>query len=459
MCALLLRLPFDILDHLVETLERPDLLSLALSCSTWKNIIIPYHLEYREISLSVDHHSVWRHLAERPSLASNVRKLAITEPDSYYPTLSFMPINCFRWQVPTTLVPPLTGGTLHPDQQRDYPLRALRNMRLLKTLEFENISRWSQGSPDTLSLVLAHMPSVENLVLRSSRARGIEVEGNFKVNQSIWKFPNLKSAVLTGLPWDRKYIHPFRSALISSSELQVLHLPHFVGYNPDIASMLNDCRFPSLVELNLGWGWTFETYQYAQRFLEAHPTIETLTWSCAYNATLQQGSLPKLKHLSVSHLSFVRALSAARGPDISKLSLETLGDLFLFSSDLPTDLQDVDGTSVRKLSIKFCDSLSTLRAVAAFFPAVTHLSIHGSVFIRTKSRWSRTFRKVIRRLFPHRFANRISSISPRVEDVLPLFPDLEDLSGSSFPHGVAASSLQDIRARFPKLRRLEPFDL
>lgn len=183
MCALLLRLPFDILDHLVESLERPELLSLALSCSTWKNIIIPYHLEYREISLSVDHHSVWRHLAERPSLAANVRKLVITEPDSYYPTLSFMPVNCFRWQVPTTLVAPLLGGTLSPAQQRDYPLRAFRNMRLLNTLEFENISRWSQGSPDTLSLVLAHIPSVENLVLRSSRARGIEVEGNFKVIQ------------------------------------------------------------------------------------------------------------------------------------------------------------------------------------------------------------------------------------------------------------------------------------
>jgi hypothetical protein len=236
-------------------------------------------------------------------------------------------------------------------------------------------------------------------------------------------------------------------------------LPHFVGYTSDVASLLNDCRFPSLIELNLGWGWTFDTYQYAQRFLETHPTIENLTWSCAYNVALQQGSLPNLKHLSVSHLSFVRALSAARGQDASKLCLETLGDLFLFSSDLPTDLQDVDGTSVRRLSIKFCDSLDTLRSIAAFFPAVTHLSIHGSVFISPKSRWSRAFRKVVRHLFPHRFASRINFISPRVEDVLPLFPELEDLSGSSFPHGIAASSLQDIRARFPKLRRLEPFDL
>jgi hypothetical protein len=186
-----------------------------------------------------------------------------------------------------------------------------------------------------------------------------------------------------------------------------------------------------------------------------------LTWSCAYNVDLRQGSLPNLKHLSVSHLSFVRALSAARGPgpDDAKLALETLGDLFLFSSDLPTEMRDIDGASVRRLSIKFCDSLATLRAVAAFFPAVTHLSIHGSVFIRPKSRWSKTFRKLVRRMFPRRFANRISPICPRVEDVLPLFPELEDLSGSSFPHGIAASSLQDIRARFPKLRRLEPFDL
>jgi hypothetical protein len=236
-------------------------------------------------------------------------------------------------------------------------------------------------------------------------------------------------------------------------------LPHFVGYTSEVASTLNECRFPSLIELNLGWGWTFETYHFAQRFLEAHPTIENLTWSCAYNVNLRQGSLPNLKHLSVSHLSFVRALSGARGPDDSKLCLETLGDLFLFSTDLPADLQDINGTSVHKLSIKFCDSLATLRAVASFFPAVTHLSIHGSVFIRPKSRWSRAFRKLIRRIFPHRFANRISSISPRVEDVLPLFPELEDLSGSSFPHGIAASSLQDIRVRFPKLRRLEPFDL
>lgn len=179
MCAPLLRLPFDILERVVDSLDLPDLLSLALSCSTWKHIVIPRHLEYREITLSVDHHSIWRHLAERPSLAANVRRLVISDSEFYHSSLlSFAPISHPQWRIPTTLVRPSSGGTLSRAQQSEYPLRALRNMRLLKTLEFENIFRWSQGSPDTLSLFLAHIPSVENLVLRSSRSRGIEVEGN-----------------------------------------------------------------------------------------------------------------------------------------------------------------------------------------------------------------------------------------------------------------------------------------
>ncbi|KAH9001928.1 hypothetical protein EDB86DRAFT_3074722 [Lactarius hatsudake] len=413
---LLLRLPLDTLELIAEALDdRPDLLSLALTCSTWKSIIIPRHLEYREILLSVDHLSIWKHLAERPSLAANVRRLVISDFEFY----------------------PLRHSSSLCDQQSDYPFVALRNMRLLKTLEFENIYRWCQGSPDVLSLFLAHIPTVEHLVLRSSRSHGTEAETSSDDTQQLWELPNLKSAVLTGMPWERKYLRPFRSALLSTSSLQVLHLPHFVGYGPDIASLLDECRFPSLTELNLGWGWTFDTYPYAQRFLEA-PYPGSSTYPCPTSPSFAPSSV-------------------AREPE--RLCLETLGDLFLFSSDLPMDLREIDGTTVRKLSIKFCDSLTTLRAVATFFPSVTHLSIHGSVFIRPKSRWSRAFRKVVRRVFPRRIANRISPICPRVEDVIPLFPELEDLSGSSFPHGIAASSLQDIRARFPKLRRLEPFDL
>jgi hypothetical protein len=44
-------------------------------------------------------------------------------------------------------------------------------------------------------------------------------------SQLAWDFPNLKSAVLTGMPWDRKYLRPFRTALLSSSDLRVSFLP------------------------------------------------------------------------------------------------------------------------------------------------------------------------------------------------------------------------------------------
>lgn len=174
---LLLRLPFDALELIAEALDdRPDLLSLALTCSTWKNIIIPRHLEYREILLSVDHLFIWKHLAERPSLAANVRRLVISDSEFYHPGVYLTPISGSRWQLPTTLLSHLTNSSSLSDEQSEYPFIALRNMRLLKTLEFENIYRWCQGSPDILSLFLAHIPTVEHLVLRSSRSHGAEAE-------------------------------------------------------------------------------------------------------------------------------------------------------------------------------------------------------------------------------------------------------------------------------------------
>ena len=150
---------------------------------------------------------------------------------------------------------------------------------------------------------------------------------------------------------DSSSLHP------KTSQPRTCGLPIIAGQRLKHVSLLNECRLPHLLELNLGWGWTFEMYQYAQRFLEAHPTIENLMWSCAYNVVLRQGSLPNLKHLSLSHLSFVCVLSAARGPpppppspspDLAsegtgtyappqpqpngKLTLKMLGDLFLFST-------------------------------------------------------------------------------------------------------------------------------
>ena len=125
-------------------------------------------------------------------------------------------------------------------------------------------------------------------------------------------------------------------------------------------------------------------YQYAQRPLEVHPTIENLMWFCAYNIVLYQGLLPNLKHLSLSHLSFIRVLSAAcsspsppsPSPDSASegtgtylctttTTTEWQADARDAQEPLPlldnllTEMQDIDGMSVQRLSIKFCDGLTT----------------------------------------------------------------------------------------------------
>ncbi|KAI0270669.1 hypothetical protein BC834DRAFT_841470 [Gloeopeniophorella convolvens] len=456
--APLLRIPVDILEFILESFDDPpDLLALALTCTTWKHLIIPRHIAYRRIYVHVENASVWKHLAARPSLAANVRKLTITDWGAFPGLFMSVPMGAqTQWQIPAQL-DERDPEAPSPEWDKGDPLRAVKNMRLLKTIEFESLYRLGRGMPDELSLILAHIPTVEHLVVKTSRASALaEAEGELS-NDLVWELPNLKSAVMTGLPWRMRYLHPLRAALVSASSLQVLHIPHFIGYTTDVAMLLDECRFPALVELNLGWGWTSDTYVYAQRFLEAHPTLETLAWSCGYAITLRPGALPRLKHLSVSHMGFLRALSAARAP--ARLALETLGDLFLFSRELPPELRALDGAAVRRLSLKFCDSLATLRAVAAFFPRVTHLSVHSSIFVRPASRWGRALRRALRRVLWHRFASRLAPACPRVEDVIPLFPELEDLSGFSFQYGMGASSLQDIRTRFPKLRRLEHLNL
>ena len=41
-------------------------------------MIIPNHIEYRELEIRVDHPEIWQHLATRVDLAKNVRSVRIT---------------------------------------------------------------------------------------------------------------------------------------------------------------------------------------------------------------------------------------------------------------------------------------------------------------------------------------------------------------------------------------------
>ncbi|KAF8517036.1 hypothetical protein BU17DRAFT_92206 [Hysterangium stoloniferum] len=71
-------LPIEIVEHIVSEIEHPrDLLSLALSNSSLKNIIIPYHIQFRHIACDPCREYLWQYLSDHPHLAARIRQIEI----------------------------------------------------------------------------------------------------------------------------------------------------------------------------------------------------------------------------------------------------------------------------------------------------------------------------------------------------------------------------------------------
>jgi len=67
-------LPFDIKDDIISFVDSAsDLLCLALASKEWTSMVIPNHIEYRELKVHVNHSKIWHHLATRVDLARNIR--------------------------------------------------------------------------------------------------------------------------------------------------------------------------------------------------------------------------------------------------------------------------------------------------------------------------------------------------------------------------------------------------
>ncbi|KAI0047340.1 hypothetical protein FA95DRAFT_1231347 [Auriscalpium vulgare] len=82
--------PNEILELIVVNVDAPrDLRALACVCRSLRRVISPRHLEYREVTITSGDSAVWVHLAQRPDLARNVRRLTLqqwSEPESRLPT-------------------------------------------------------------------------------------------------------------------------------------------------------------------------------------------------------------------------------------------------------------------------------------------------------------------------------------------------------------------------------------
>ena len=66
-------------------------------------MIIPNHIEYRELEIRVDHPEIWQHLATRVDLAKNVRSVRITTSSK---GLSSLTLANFHEEANTTLEDP-----------------------------------------------------------------------------------------------------------------------------------------------------------------------------------------------------------------------------------------------------------------------------------------------------------------------------------------------------------------
>ncbi|KAJ7093399.1 hypothetical protein B0H15DRAFT_832182 [Mycena belliarum] len=75
--------PPELLDDIASLLVRPsDLLSLALTSKTLYAIVVPQHLEFREIRCDARRSALWVALAQHPGLARRLRSLEMyREPD------------------------------------------------------------------------------------------------------------------------------------------------------------------------------------------------------------------------------------------------------------------------------------------------------------------------------------------------------------------------------------------
>ncbi|KAG9040995.1 hypothetical protein FS837_012865, partial [Tulasnella sp. UAMH 9824] len=74
-----LGLPVEIADMIVNWIYRPrDLLSLALSHSTFYRLIIPDHLHYRHVEFCIFDYTMWKYLLEDTSRLRRIETVKLS---------------------------------------------------------------------------------------------------------------------------------------------------------------------------------------------------------------------------------------------------------------------------------------------------------------------------------------------------------------------------------------------
>ncbi|KIJ28214.1 hypothetical protein M422DRAFT_99000, partial [Sphaerobolus stellatus SS14] len=68
--------PPEILDNIAAHINLPqDLLSLAVTARAFHAIVVPNHLQFRDIRCDPRRVNLWRSLAQKPAYAARIRRL------------------------------------------------------------------------------------------------------------------------------------------------------------------------------------------------------------------------------------------------------------------------------------------------------------------------------------------------------------------------------------------------
>lgn len=409
--ALLLQPP-ELLDAIASLICQPrDLLSLALASKALHGVVVPGHLEFREVCCDPSRTSLWTALAENPRFAGRILSLDLqSEP------ISTM-YSGGEVVVPKSLTTRAEGSHNNGrDGESDNGkpeftelCAAISKMHGLTRFRFDG-RQWNELSAAVFRTLQRHCPNMREFEVHFDNygpnlnsimnpvSRYICDVHLLIARIKIWEFSNLTCAsitiehnVLTKPPSieESNYLGKLFNMLDQCPQLQDLRIARQIrGATLDLSGFLVNMTWPRLTRLILSGSFTFSAPSTVTAFLGRHPQLEILSLS-------QSVDLPALPHLHyVSTPSFSDGTSASTAAQLQRLEYLHLKT----SSGMETDTNIIIRNfttfpSLRGMTMSFL-TVPPLETVSRAVPQLERLAFQTSPW-KTDS-WRATETSLVR---------------------------------------------------------------
>ncbi|KZV68119.1 hypothetical protein PENSPDRAFT_687487 [Peniophora sp. CONT] len=419
------KLPVELIESVLEAVDaHEDILSFALTCSHLNSVVQKNgYLNHRELIASVGHVQLWKHLAQNPQLAAQVRVLTIY--DAWYQNL----IHRTSYRIPATISRDVVSGR-RLEFETCWPL-----LVGLQTVTVYPPRFPQEAGSSTLLMICSHWhSSIRSLTVRLINTQALDPDSLF------WGMRNLRELDLTPLAshepiyhgsvtFDANVYWPSFCALLALNPLlEVLRVPPFIDEAPRSARLP---YLPHLRVLHIAEQGDSTATQLAL-YAAAHPSIIEFSWDAKPGVAVTNApNLPRLERLIDTNPALVNAMLSGRAP--SSVRLSKLGRFALSADTLPV-LRAVGASSLRSLTLVSVDSHKTLVDLAATYPDLEELHVPKK-FQDDKGWVSRVMRS--------------SGIT--LDETLKLFPRLCIISGVAHDMRVPA---KEVKRAHPRLHRV-----